>query len=372
VLISRGSEKKINLLRERTDPAVSEQEICISNITMIAMAKVSIIIKVLNEECNIDRAVESALEAVAPFGGDVIVADSGSTDRTIEKAMKFPITIVQLDNPSERSCGIGAQLGYQHSSGEYVYILDGDMKLDAMFLAQAIEFMDREPSVAGVAGILREMQIHNLEFLGRARRLRRRLQKQASDVLALDGGGLYRRAAVEQVSYFSDRNLHGYEEYDLGARLRVRGWRLVRLATHAIDHYGHTTNSFRLLWYRILSGYLMSTGEILRAAIVSRYVKNVLFELRGLRIALGVWLYWGVVAVIIYWIPSSLWALLSLLLALALPPAAMALRTQSLKLGIYSAVLWHVNAIGLIFGVARRRTAATKRIESRILRFAGD
>ena len=72
---------------------------------------VSIVIKALNEEKNICAAIESALAAVADVGGEVILADSCSTDRTVELASRYPIRVVQLANPSERCCGIGPQLG---------------------------------------------------------------------------------------------------------------------------------------------------------------------------------------------------------------------------------------------------------------------
>jgi glycosyltransferase involved in cell wall biosynthesis len=332
------------------------------------MAKVSVIIKALNEEGNIDRAITSALRAVEPHGGEVILADSGSTDGTIERAMKFPITIVQLANPDERCCGIGPQLGYQYSLGEYVYILDGDMELDATFLAKGIELLDREHSVGGVGGLFREMRTDNLEFRARARRQHRQRLSQRSGAYTLNMGGLYRRDALNQVNYFSDRNLHGYEEYDVGARLRTKGWQLVRLEDHAADHYGYSMATFRLLRHRIRTRYVLSGGELLRAAIDNHYLKNVLLELPGIRIALGVWVYWATVILIFSLISSTRTALIFLLVALLLPPAAMMLRVRSLKLGFYSVLLWHVNAVGLIFGLARKRTLPTKRIESRILR----
>src|SRR6476659_2248742 len=74
---------------------------------------VSIIIKALNEERHIEAAVRSALAAIGALDGEVILADSGSSDRTIEIARQYPIAIVQLAHPAERRCGIGPQLGYQ-------------------------------------------------------------------------------------------------------------------------------------------------------------------------------------------------------------------------------------------------------------------
>ncbi|HMA09708.1 MAG TPA: glycosyltransferase, partial [Ramlibacter sp.] len=95
---------------------------------------VSVIIKAFNEEKNICAAIESSLAAVAEIGGEVILADSHSTDHTVELASGYPIRVVQLLHPRERCCGVGPQLGYQHARGEYLYILDGDMKMLPGFL----------------------------------------------------------------------------------------------------------------------------------------------------------------------------------------------------------------------------------------------
>ncbi|RVN16485.1 glycosyltransferase, partial [Sinorhizobium meliloti] len=51
---------------------------------------ISIIIKTLNEEKRIAATVESALAALQDTGGEVIIADSGSCDRTVEIASQYP------------------------------------------------------------------------------------------------------------------------------------------------------------------------------------------------------------------------------------------------------------------------------------------
>src|SRR6185437_6390909 len=106
--------------------------------------------KALNEERYIALAVESALAALAGLDGEIILADSASTDRTIEIAARYPITIVCLDHVEDRSCGAGAQLAYQYCSGDYVCIVDGDMTLNAGFLQTAIEYLGEHKDVAGV------------------------------------------------------------------------------------------------------------------------------------------------------------------------------------------------------------------------------
>lgn len=327
------------------------------------MAKVSIVIKALNEELNIRKAIESALAAVAGYDGEVIIADSASTDRTVEIAKQFRVSIVQLEHANERCCGIGPQLGYQHCSGEYVYILDGDMELKAPFLERAIGILDREPAVAGVGGYIHEMRTENLEVQGRVKRFNRIRRKDLLNVDCLNGGGFYRRSAIMDVGYLSDRNLHAFEEYDLGARLRVKGWRLVLLEDKAVDHYSYATGTWRLLWHRLRTGRFLSPGELLRAAMDGRYLTRVLREVRILPLAIGVWLYWGL------FILSSRWVfgVATLLAALAAPVIVMALRTQSLKLGIFSVLTWHISAVGFLVGFFRRRRSPTARIDSKIL-----
>ena len=60
--------------------------------------KVSIIIKALNEEERIGAAIESSLKALEKVPGEVILADSISTDKTVDIARQYPIKIVQLKN----------------------------------------------------------------------------------------------------------------------------------------------------------------------------------------------------------------------------------------------------------------------------------
>jgi glycosyltransferase involved in cell wall biosynthesis len=86
----------------------------------MTVCRVSVIIKAYNEEKNIQAAIESSLRAVAEVGGEVILADSHSTDGTVALACAYPVRIVQLAHPGERSCGAGPQLGYQHARGDYV------------------------------------------------------------------------------------------------------------------------------------------------------------------------------------------------------------------------------------------------------------
>ena len=316
---------------------------------------VSVVIKTLNEERNIARAIESALAALAPVGGEVIVADSHSTDRTLEIARQHPVRIARLADPTERCCGIGPQLGYQWARGRYIYILDGDMRMHAGFLAEAVAFLAANPRAAGVGGQVVEQNTTSLEF--RARVERGTAHMRPGRVDRLDMGGLYRRSAVDAIGYFSDRNLHSYEELDLALRLTMAGWELHRIAAPAVDHFGHDMPAWRLLRKRWTSHYADGIGELVRTARNREHLLAIWRTAREAHIYLGFVLWVAAVlgcsAVLLLVRPTAGLAALALL---AVPWLAMSLRKRSLVKASYSLVSWVVMGAAMVRGVLRRRT----------------
>jgi glycosyltransferase involved in cell wall biosynthesis len=325
---------------------------------------VSIIIKTLNEERHIAAAIESALAALEAIDGEVILADSGSSDRTIEIARRYPIRIVQLTNRDERSCGLGAQLGFQYSRGRYLCLIDGDMRLYADFLPAALEFLGKNPTVAGVGGLVIDRDISNLEFEQRSKR--HDPDRRAGTVTRLNGSGVYRRSAVESIGHLTDRNLHGGEEQDLGARLHAQGWTLAKLDRPAVDHYGHTGNAYLLLLRRIVTRNSSATGELVRAAIGRPHFWFAVGKDNNSLLCLLVAAWWLTMAAVPLAL-SGFSAALAVAIILVLPVAAMSLRWRSARLGLYSVVAWNVYALSFLPGFLRSRVAPTRWIDSTIL-----
>ncbi|KXF79188.1 glycosyl transferase [Paramesorhizobium deserti] len=326
---------------------------------------VSIIMKTLNEEKRIAAAIESALAALPGGEVEVIVADSGSTDRTVEIASQYPVTVVQIEAPARPSCGIGPQLGFQYSHHDLICLMDGDMLLDKDFLGQAIAFLDANPRVAGVTGHVAEMNLDNLEFTRRVRRASP--ENRIGPIDRMNGGGLYRRSAIEEAGYFSDRNLHGYEEFDLGVRLRARGWSLHRLDRRFVSHFGHSINAYRLLVKRWQSKYLRGVGELLRAAYGKPYWNNLLKELPELRLWAGVYAWWLAMLALLVFLPDRKWAVAIDLALIVFVVAAMSLKQKSLSLGLYAVVAWCFHAAALPLGFFHPRRAPDAWIESRLI-----
>jgi hypothetical protein len=283
----------------------------------------------------------------------------------VELASKYPVRVVQFANPGERCCGAAPQLGWQHARGEYVYILDGDMRMAEGFLEEAVAFLAQHPEVGGVSGRLIELNTESLEY--RERALRNHSHLQPGEVDRLDGGGLYRRLAIEETGYFCDRNLHSYEEFDVGVRLRSLGWKLWRLPIASCTHFGHDAPPYQLLVRRWRSKYVCGLGELVRGAIGQPHFKLVVRGVRELKLYSAVLLWWLALASTALWPLPWMGRLAAFLALAAFPFAAMALRKRSFSRAAYSVVSWCFNAAGMVKGLLAPRRPAQARIASVVL-----
>lgn len=305
----------------------------------------SVVIKALNEEHNIARTLQSVLNAVAGLSAEVILADSKSTDQTVDIALSFPVIIAQLDNAEERSCGIAAQLGYQHSKGDFILVMDGDMELDAVWVGKALEYMRNHRDVAGVGGMVEDINFDNIEF--RARQQRVRKDMLPGEVERLDGGGLYRREAIQSIGYLTNRNLHACEELELGLRLSNAGWKMVRLEHTSIRHYGHTVPMLTLVRKRWTSRYTNGAGELIRASLGKPWFMRALLSFKLRIFVTGWWCAILLAALVTVTRPGFSVVLIFVVLV---PPLLMVIKKRSISLGLYSILSWAVDTAGLIRG----------------------
>ena len=132
---------------------------------------ITVSIKTLNEAQGIEKTIDSVRKQLQPYPHQIIVADSLSTDNTRELAIAKGAMVVCLDNAADRCCGIGHQLGWLYSEGDYLLLLDGDMELEPGFLDTAVEFLETHPEYAGVAGSVEMDDASNYEFKSRKQRL---------------------------------------------------------------------------------------------------------------------------------------------------------------------------------------------------------
>ncbi len=290
----------------------------------------------------------------------MIVADSRSTDETVNIARKYSVGIVELANGESRGCGVGVELGYQYSVCEYVLMLDGDMQLQPGFLSTAFAAMEADSRIAGVAGILEDTVIRN--------KFDRYRKKKGAASIAIDepwlgGGGLYRRAAiVDAGGYAGNRNLLAYEEAELGLRLRSRGWKLQRLPIPYVKHTGHSLTTLELIFRIWMNGRIKAGGVLLRGALGEPWFIHALRMQVHPLMVLGAWLtFFGALSA------GAIYVSLSVLALNAVAFVIQALRRRSISDSFFSLLLWHLSAVGLVQGIFKPYTQPLSKVESRVL-----
>ena len=329
----------------------------------------SVVVKCLNEEVNLERCLRALAAELSgqPYASEIILADSKSSDRSVEIAQGFDVTIVQLAQAADRSCGAAGCLGWQFVRGDFVFQLDGDHELVPGFLGQAFAAMRGDGQLGAVGGRVVEMS-DGLEY--RERQLRSECKPVSGLVGYVPSCGLYRTAAIRQAGYFTDRNLHSNEEFELGLRLRAHGWRLLILETPSVKHYGHRDASVALLARRWRTRFMQGHGEVLRAAWGKSYFSEAVWYCRLSFMTIAWWCVlvgFGLSPLVLPSADSRM--VVAMLLGLAVLPFAILLsRKGSVNRAVYALLALQFSAAGLIAGVFARRVDAAMPLEAVVLR----
>ncbi|MEO8391390.1 MAG: glycosyltransferase [Chloroflexota bacterium] len=227
------------------------------------MLEVSVVVITRNQEWNVPRLIESVLSKASPFLSiDVILVDSASTDKTVGMACAYPINIISLAPDQRLTAAAGRYVGYNHTSGQFVLFLDGDMELSEGWLEQALEILLQDPRIAVVTGELIDrpkLTPYDIYISSRAPR------ETAPVVDVPHGGGaaLYRRSVLKEVGTFNPY-LYSDEEPDLCVRIRHKGYRVVKLTSSIALHYTDPDNQISTLFARWKRRLYLGAGQNLR------------------------------------------------------------------------------------------------------------
>lgn len=325
-------------------------------------SELSVIVKCYNEEAHLGRCLRALLAATAGIKTEIIVVDSMSTDRSALVADAYPVRIVQLADHADRRCGAVAQLGFQFARGTFLLLIDGDMELLPGFLPAAMALFDQDLKLAGVGGRLIELS-DGIEF--RERQLRGEGGTRPGAAEQITGCGLYRAAAIRDLGFFMDRNMHCFEEFEFSLRLRARGWRLQILGVESVRHYGHREPPFQLLLRRWRTHFLYGYGELLRSAWCRPYFIQ---AVQRCSTALVVIPWWIALVLLAPAAPIARWPALAFIVTAILPFLALLGRKRSVVRTAYSLLVWQFAAICMIGGLFARRIEPTVPVAARVLK----
>src|SRR2546423_15038846 len=87
-----------------------------------------------NEEENVERTVQLALEQIGPMAEslEVLIVDDGSSDRTPQLADQLAAADprVRVHHQSHRGYGGAPKAGFPNASGALIAVSDGDLQRD--------------------------------------------------------------------------------------------------------------------------------------------------------------------------------------------------------------------------------------------------
>ncbi len=173
----------------------------------------SVIIPTLNEEDNLGQCVKSlAMQKMQDF--EVIVADGGSTDRTIDIAEKNGFKVLMVEKTRPHDVSTAKNLGAKHADGEVLFFLDADMYLETNCF-EVLRDGYKDPDVIGIALKVLPSDSNRVE----------KMLYECNNYLAKIGNMI----GLHEISYFS---CHSYRK---DAFMWVGGFRMDLLACEDLD-----------------------------------------------------------------------------------------------------------------------------------------
>src|SRR5437588_12325038 len=122
----------------------------------------SVVIITFNEEANLGRALASVQPLVADGKGEIIVVDSGSTDRTVEIAKSFGAKVFV---EGWKGYAVQKNSAIDRAAGDWILSLDADEEVDSELNEELTG--DRGDNLPGTPGewCLTMQQSGDLEYL---------------------------------------------------------------------------------------------------------------------------------------------------------------------------------------------------------------
>jgi len=201
------------------------------------MPLISIVIRTKNEE----RLIEKCLATV--FGQnfkdfEVLIVDSGSSDRTLELAKQFPVKIVEYHPEGNFKPGKALNLGIQNSSGKYIVMLSAHcVPENEHWLEELLEEIKPE-EVAGVYAKQKATEetdnidkLDLLLFFGPERLV----QKKGSFFYFHNANSMIKRAVWQEVPF--DEELRHYEKIPWARKVINKGYTLIYTPKAAVSHW---------------------------------------------------------------------------------------------------------------------------------------
>lgn len=190
------------------------------------MQKVTVIITTKNEERNIKTLLKSiTTQSYKNF--EIVVVDNNSTDKTKEIAAKFTKNV--YNKGPERS--VQRNYGVSKAKGEFILILDADMKLTKDALKQIAEKFEGDKNLGAL--VIPEKSF-GTGFWTKFKVFEREFYVGDSTV---EAARAFRKNVFQKFKGY-DRLITGPEDYDLPLRIKKAGYGIGRIKSYIYHNEG--------------------------------------------------------------------------------------------------------------------------------------
>lgn len=180
---------------------------------------------------------------------EIILVDNGSVDGSAEYVRDhFPgVRILQ----SEKNLGFaaGSNLGIRAASGEYLFMLNNDTRVDARCIEHLVRAMDADPGVGACASkmVFPDGRINSAGIAisrsgaawdrGISEPDTGQYDREEEVFGACAGAALYRRKMLDAVGLFDEDFFMYMEDVDLAFRSRLAGWKCIYVPEAVVYHH---------------------------------------------------------------------------------------------------------------------------------------
>ncbi len=209
----------------------------------------------------------TCLDSLAGVMPRVVYVDSASTDNSVAEAKKRRAHVVSLDMSYAFTAARARNTGFDSITSlfpniKFVQFVDGDCEVLSGWIQLGMFFLENNPHVAVVSGVLKErfpeQSIYN--FL-----CDDEWKTSAGEIKYCGGNALMRADAFKAIGGFLP-NLIAGEEPELCVRLRQSGWKIWHLDESMMLHDANITSFFQWWKRTTRAGYAYAEGALLHGA----------------------------------------------------------------------------------------------------------
>lgn len=175
---------------------------------------------------------------------EIVFVDNASTDGSVEYVKKNFKNIKIIQNKTNLGFCKGNNVGINNSKGEYIFILNNDTKLDKNCLKELAQAIKKNPKVGMFCPKMFFADTKEIDSIGlivsKSGLSKDNRNPAAKPFCPCGGAAFYKREMLKDIKLDGDYYDSDYfiymEDYDLGFRAHLRGWKCISVNSAVVHH----------------------------------------------------------------------------------------------------------------------------------------